>query len=89
MSKGDTKLGKQAATEVVLKHRVEEAARHKEEAARKKEAREAATVTAPARLSCKSFLFSRINKLTAKQRSKCDITARHRRGAPYPKSPRN
>ena len=32
------------------------------------------------RVSCKSFLFKRVNKLTAKQRSKCDIIARHRRG---------
>ena len=34
ISKGDAKLGKQAATKVVLKHRVEEVARHKEEAPR-------------------------------------------------------
>ena len=39
--------------------------------------------------SCKSFLFIRVNKLSVKQRSKCDIIARHRRGAPYSKSPRN
>ena len=37
----------------------------------------------------KSFLFRRINKLTAKRKySKCDIIARHRRGAPYSKIPK-
>ena len=55
ISKGDTKLGKQAATEVVLKHRVEEPARHKEEAAREEEAREA-----PRRQALKEHLVAKM-----------------------------